>query len=113
MNHIPIHGPLNGPPDIENLELYSSDLHPVEVIEPNGLPVECEAADALRQLLMFVCEANSTEERGYRATIVLWLLRPAFFNAFSMEEIGAQTNRRKQAVSKTVASIRSLIGGDF
>jgi hypothetical protein len=55
-------------------------------------------------------EAMSLEERGVRATVALYCIRPDLINEATLEEIGHVAGRTKQAVHQLAHSFRETTG---
>lgn len=64
------------------------------------------ALEVISRLLIWMAEADSLEERGVRATVVLYCVRPDLIGEATLEEIGHTAGRSKQAVHQLAESFR-------
>jgi hypothetical protein len=62
------------------------------------------------RLLVWMSEADSLEERGVRATVALYCVRPDLINDATLEEIGHFSGRSRQAVHQLADSFRETTG---
>ncbi|RRJ96386.1 hypothetical protein Ga0100231_021130 [Opitutaceae bacterium TAV4] len=68
------------------------------------------ALEVISRLLIWMAEADSLEERGVRATVVLYCVRPDLIGDSTLEEIGHTAGRSKQAVHQLAESFRETTG---
>jgi len=68
------------------------------------------ALEVICRLFIWMAEAPSLEERGVRATIVLFCVRPDLIDAATLEEVGEKSGRSRQAVYKLAESFRETTG---
>ena len=68
------------------------------------------ASEVVSRLLIFMAEGPSLEERGVRATVALWCLRPDLIDGAALEEIGHVAGRSRQAVHQLADSFRATTG---
>ena len=68
------------------------------------------AAEVVSRLFIWMAEAVSLEERGVRATVALYCVRPDLINEATLEEIGHLAGRSRQAVHQLAASFRETTG---
>jgi hypothetical protein len=68
------------------------------------------ALEVISRLLIWMAEADSLEERGVRATVVLYCVRPDLIGESTLEEIGHTSGRSKQAVHQLAESFRETTG---
>ncbi len=68
------------------------------------------AAEALCRLLIWMAEGGNLEERGLRATVALYCVRPDLINGATLEQIGNHAGRSRQAVHKLADSFRLTTG---
>ena len=68
------------------------------------------ALEALRRLLIWMAEGANLEERGLRATVALYCVRPDLIDRVTLEEIGDRSGRSRQAVHKLADSFRLTTG---
>lgn len=68
------------------------------------------ALEVISRLLIWMAEGESLEERGVRATVVLYCVRPDLIGEATLEEIGHTAGRSKQAVHQLAESFRETTG---
>lgn len=68
------------------------------------------ALEVVCRLLIWMAEGESLDERGVRATIALWCIRPDLVSEATLEEIGDLAGRTKQAVHQLADSFRETTG---
>ena len=68
------------------------------------------ALEVVCRLLVWMAEAASLEERGVRATVALYCVRPDLINEATLEEIGHLAGRSRQAVHQLADSFRETTG---
>lgn len=68
------------------------------------------ALEVVCRLLVWMAEGASLEERGVRATVALYCIRPDLINEATLEEIGHVAGRSKQAVHHLADSFRQTTG---
>lgn len=68
------------------------------------------ALEVISRLLIWMAEGESLEERGVRATVVLYCVRPDLIGEATLEEIGHTSGRSKQAVHQLAESFRETTG---
>ena len=68
------------------------------------------ASEVVCRLLIWMSEAASLEERGVRATVALYCVRPDLITEATLEEIGHVAGRSKQAVHQMANSFRETTG---
>ena len=68
------------------------------------------ASEVVCRLLIWMSEAASLEERGVRATVALYCIRPDLINEATLEEIGHMAGRSRQAVHQLADSFRETTG---
>lgn len=66
--------------------------------------------EVICRLFIWMAEGASLEERGVRATVVLWCVRPDLIREVTLEEIGDAAGRSKQAVHQLADSFREATG---
>ncbi|MDD3179556.1 MAG: hypothetical protein PHQ04_04310 [Opitutaceae bacterium] len=70
------------------------------------------ALEVICRLLIWMAEVASLEERGVRATVALYCVRPDLINGATLEEIGNMAGRSRQAVHQLAESFRKTTGLD-
>jgi len=68
------------------------------------------ALEVVCRLLIWMAEGTSLDERGVRATVALWCVRPDLIGEATLEEIGHASGRSKQAVHQLADSFRATTG---
>ena len=68
------------------------------------------ASEVVCRLLIWMSEGASLEERGVRATVALYCIRPDLIGEATLEEIGDMSGRSKQAVHQLADSFRETTG---
>lgn len=68
------------------------------------------ALEVICRLFIWMAEGASLEERGVRATVVLYCIRPDLINEATLEEIGHTAGRSRQAVHQLAGSFRETVG---
>jgi hypothetical protein len=67
------------------------------------------ATEAIRRLLIWMADAPTLEDRGLRASVALYCLRPDLINGATLESIGDATGRTRQAVFNLAKDFRLTI----
>jgi len=68
------------------------------------------ALEAISRLLIWMADGASLEERGVRATVALYCIRPDLIGEATLEEIGHGGGRSRQAVHQLADSFRETTG---
>ena len=68
------------------------------------------ASEVVCRLLIWMSEGASLEERGVRAIVALYCIRPDLIGEATLEEIGHMSGRSKQAVHQLADSFRETTG---
>ena len=66
--------------------------------------------EAFSRVFIWVDEAPTLEERGARASVVLFCVRPDLIKEQTLEELGETTGRSFQAVFKLIEDFRLATG---
>lgn len=80
-----------------------------EPIDPK-LEARALALEVVSRLLIWMAEGASLEERGVRATVALYCIRPDLITEQTLEEIGHLSGRSRQAVHQLAGSFRTTTG---
>lgn len=64
------------------------------------------ASEVVCRLLVWMAEGASLDERGVRATVALYCVRPDLIHEVTLEEIGHAAGRSRQAVHQLAESFR-------
>lgn len=68
------------------------------------------ALEVVRRLLIWMAEGVTLEDRGLRASVALYCIRPDLIDCATLEEIGELAGRSRQAVYKVADSFRLTTG---
>ena len=68
------------------------------------------ALEVIRRLLIWIADASTFEDRGLRASVALYCVRPDLINGQTLEQIGSRSGRTRQHVHKLAESFRCTIG---
>ena len=68
------------------------------------------AQEVLCRLFIWIAEGLNLEDRGLRATVALYCVRPDLIDNATLEEIGDRAGRTRQAVHKLADSFRHSTG---
>lgn len=68
------------------------------------------ALEVICRLFVWMAEGPNLEERGLRATVALYCIRPDLIDGATLEEIGDRAGRSRQAVHKLANSFRRTTG---
>ena len=68
------------------------------------------ALEVVCRLFIWMAEGLTLEERGVRATVALYCVRPDLINRATLEEVGHLSGRSKQAVYLLAESFRTTTG---
>ncbi len=68
------------------------------------------ASEVVRRLLIWMADGRSLEERGLRASVALYCIRPDLIDGATLEQIGAQAGRSRQMVHKLANAFRETTG---
>lgn len=103
---------MNTPRHIENDIRHADRRHPVDFLEP--LPNADDSIDrtceVLRRTFGWVAQGSTVEQKGLRASIVLYCVRADLIGAVSLEELGALSGFPQTAVDRLVADFCHTIG---
>lgn len=80
-----------------------------EPVDPEGEGRE-RGAEAVRRFLIWMAEGRTLEERGLRATVALYCLRPDLIGGATLERIGEKAGRTRQRVHQLADSFRLTTG---
>ena len=68
------------------------------------------ASEVIRRLLIWMADGRTLEERGLRACVALYCIRPDLIDGATLDQIGALAERSRQAVHKLVSEFRQTTG---
>jgi|SRR5690606_22676219 len=80
--------------------------------EPADVKTEARkiASEVVSRLLIWMADAPTLEERGLRAVVALYCIRPDLVQGVTLEDIGRSSGRTKQAIHKLAVSFRATTG---
>ena len=80
--------------------------------EPVDLRVEARALalEVICRLLIWIADGTTVEDRGLRATVALYCVRPDLLKGITLEEIGERSGMSRQGVFKLAADFRETTG---
>jgi hypothetical protein len=80
--------------------------------EPADLHQEAReiAIEAIRRLLIWMSDGPTLDDRGLRATVALYCVRPDLIRGATLEQIGDWSGRTRQAVYKLADDFRLITG---
>ncbi|MFZ5495494.1 MAG: hypothetical protein ACOZE5_09195 [Verrucomicrobiota bacterium] len=87
----------------------NEDLFFAEPVDPQH-EARTLALEVVCRLFIWMAEGPSLQERGVRATVALWCVRPDLIGDTTLEEIGHLSGRSKQAVHQLADSFRLTTG---
>ena len=68
------------------------------------------ASETIRRLLIWMADGRTLEDRGLRASVALYCIRPDLINGTTLENIGTQFGCSRQAVHKLAVAFRQTTG---
>jgi hypothetical protein len=68
------------------------------------------AADVICRLLIWLADGRTLEERGMRACVALYCIRPDLIDGLTLYRIGALAGCSRQAVHKLAIAFRQTTG---
>lgn len=98
----------------------AANLHPImknnsddsfftDPIDP-GQEARALAQEVLCRVFIWIADAPTLEDRGLRASVLLYCVRPDLLNGATLEEIGEASGRTRQAVHKLAENFRLTTG---
>lgn len=91
---------------------HSDRRHPVDFLEP--LPTPDDQLDLICEVLSrtfgWVAEADSVEQKGLRASVVLYCVRTDLLGTATLEQLGAKTGTPQAVVDELVSDFCHSIG---
>lgn len=78
-------------------------------IDPR-LEARAQALEVICRLLIWMADAPTLEDRGLRASVALYCIRPDLIDGATLERIGDTAGRSRQAVHKLAGSFRLATG---
>jgi hypothetical protein len=89
--------------------MNTNDPFFTDVPDP-GYESQQAALEVLRRLLVWMAEGRTLEDRGLRASVALYCIRPDLIDDATLEQIGDIAGRSKQAVHQLTESFRLTTG---
>ena len=91
---------------------YSDRRHPVDFLEPLPSPEDHleRICEVLTRTFGWVAEADTVEQKGLRASVVLYCVRADLLGAATLEKLGATTNTPQAVVDELVSDFCHSIG---
>lgn len=68
------------------------------------------ALEVITHLLLWMSDSPTLENRGLRATVALWCIRPDLIGGITLEQIGELAGCTRQAVCKLADDFRKNMG---
>ena len=81
----------------------------VEPVDPR-VEARALALEIVCRLLLWMADAPTLEDRGLRASVALYCVRPDLIDGATLEQIGELTGRTRQHVHKLADSFRLSTG---
>lgn len=72
--------------------------------------VRAQTVEAVSRILFWIAEAGSIQNRGVRATIMLYCVRPDLIGGVTLERIGDDAGMTRQATHKLAQEFRLSMG---
>ena len=96
----------------ENDIRHSDRRHPVDFLEP--LPTQEEQLERICEVLSrtfgWVAEAATVEQKGLRASVVLYCVRADLLGSATLEQLGAKVGMTQAVVDELVSDFCHSIG---
>ena len=87
----------------------NNDSFFVEPVDPQH-EARALALEVVCRLFIWMAEGSTLEQRGLRATVALYCVRPDLIDQATLEEIGDLSGRSRQAVHQLADSFRMTAG---
>ncbi|HEY1794201.1 MAG TPA: hypothetical protein VGG34_14895 [Opitutaceae bacterium] len=68
------------------------------------------ASEVIRRLLIWMADGQTLEDRGLRACVALYCIRPDLIDGTTLDQIGALAGCSRQAVHKLAVAFRQTTG---
>ena len=78
-------------------------------VDPH-LEARALALEVICRLLLWMADGRKTEDRGLRASVALYCVRPDLIDGETLNRIGDRTGRTRQQVHNLVQSFRHATG---
>jgi len=96
----------------ENDIRHSDRRHPVDFLEPLPTPEDHlqRICEVLSRTFGWVAEADTVEQKGLRASVVLYCVRADLLGEAALEQLGATTGTPQAVVDELVSDFCHSIG---
>lgn len=96
----------------ENDIRHSDRRHPVDFLEPLPAPEDQleRICEVLSRTFGWVAEAGTVEQKGLRASVVLYCVRADLLGSATLEELGAKVGMPQAVVDELVSDFCHSIG---
>lgn len=96
----------------ENDIRHSDCRHPVDFLEPLPTPDDHleRICEVLSRTFGWVAEADTVEQKGLRASVVLYCVRAELLGESTLEQLGAKTGTPQAVVDELVSDFCHTIG---
>lgn len=103
---------MNTPRLLDNDIRHAERRHPVDFLEPLSPESEIvhRTCEVLSRTFGWVADGRTAEQRGLRASVVLYCVRADLIDAATVEELGAQVGCAARNVEILVADFCRTIG---
>ena len=103
---------MNTPRQIENDIRHADRRHPVDFLEPIPTPEDQlqRICEVLSRTFGWVAEADTVEQKGLRASVVLYCVRADLLGEATLEELGARVGTPQAVVDELVSDFCHSIG---
>ncbi len=97
---------------LENDLHFADHRHPVDFIEPLPPPDDQlhRICEVLSRTFGWVAQATTVEQKGLRASVVLYCVRADLLGAATLEELGATVGTPQAVVDELVSDFCHSIG---
>ena len=89
----------------------TDDFFFAEPVDPRHEAREL-ALEVICRLLIWIADGSTFDDRGLRASVALYCVRPDLINGQTLEKIGSHSGRTRQHVHKLAESFRCTTGLD-
>jgi len=80
---------------------------------PDEETPESRACEILRRTFIWIAEGRSLEQRGLRATVVLYCVRPDLIDGQTLESIGFAAGVTRQRAHRLATEFRQTVGWEY
>lgn len=97
---------------LENDIRHADHRHPVDILEPLPTPEDQlqRICEVLSRTFGWVAEADTVEQKGLRASVVLYCVRADLLGSATLEQIGATAGMPQTVVDDLVSDFCHNIG---